>query len=159
MGQHCLYQGLVLIGMAVNELESYIGTAFEGYADAFLDDMRHSPSGYSASTLLAYQTDLEHFEHFLKHRLGRLPLLGDFNAENITQFLESERLDGRKRSTLVRRRAVLRALGAYLNTNGVISIDFFSSEASRINLPIASTSLSKRSRGRSASARCPGRRE
>jgi integrase/recombinase XerD len=143
VGQHCLGQGLVLIGMAVNDLGSCIETAFKGYIDAFLESMRRSQAGYSESTLLAYQTDLEHFDRFLNRSLGHLPLLADFNADNATLFLESEKSAGRKRSTLVRRRAVLRSLAAYLNTTGIIMADFFSSEANRINLPIDSTHPSK----------------
>lgn len=107
----------------------------EGYILAFLETLR-SQKQYSKSTILSYQNDLGRFMEYLHQAFDRLPALSDFNADLVAGFLDSERLAGYRRSTLTRRRAVLRGLETYLSNHGLISANFFSTEANIINKPI-----------------------
>ena len=80
----------------------------------FLQSLNANPI-YSQSTYLAYQTDLRNFLSFLNQHLGRPPRMADFEAQQVAQFLDFERQEGRSRNTLMRRRATLRSLANYLN--------------------------------------------
>jgi site-specific recombinase XerD len=145
VGQRYLYIWLVLIRMVLNDRKKSKKEAFKGYTDAFLYSL-YSQGRYSKSTSLAYETDLKQFNKYLKKSLRRIPTLGDFNAHQVARFLDAERLLGRKRSTLIRRRAVLRSLSTYLQKSGYLENDFFSLEAESINIPIASVDPQKNRR-------------
>jgi integrase/recombinase XerD len=82
----------------------------------FLQSLNANPV-YSQSTYLAYQTDLSYFLSFLHQHLGHAPQINDFDAQQVAQFLDFERQEGRSRNTLMRRRATLRSLANYLNKN------------------------------------------
>ena len=109
----------------------------EFYIEAFLDALKSHP-GYSPSTYLAYHTDLIYFTNYLQRELERTPQLTDFNALHVAQFLESERLIGRSRNTLLRRRAALRSFYTFLNQYGSPEVNIFDSDARLINKPIMS---------------------
>jgi site-specific recombinase XerD len=83
-------------------------------------------AGHSESTQLAYANDLRVFLLYLSNALDRPPLVSDLTAMNVTGFLEAERLQGRRRSTLVRRLATLKYFSAYLVEEKLISPTQFS---------------------------------
>ena len=89
----------------------------ERQVNAFLASME-SRCEYSASTRLAYASDLRVFLNYLQTTLQRPPVLGDLTAEQIAQFLLAEAQSGRHQSTLVRRRATLRSFNRYLDQHG-----------------------------------------
>ncbi|HSO27601.1 MAG TPA: tyrosine-type recombinase/integrase [Anaerolineales bacterium] len=70
---------------------------------------------YSSSTRLAYQNDLYRFMRFLERKEVRTPVVADFTAESVAEFLAEEKAAGRKPSTILRRRASLRRFAAYLH--------------------------------------------
>lgn len=108
----------------------------ESYARAFLAALE-SQFSYSPSTRLAYDNDLRVYLAHLRKTLSREPELADFNPVTVTGFLETERLSGRRQSTLVRRRATLRRFAAYLGEEGVLDGDVFGPAAKRIDAPVA----------------------
>jgi site-specific recombinase XerD len=110
--------------------------ALEVYVVSFLNALKSHP-GYSPSTYLAYHTDLGYFIDYLQRKLERAPQFTDFNSLHVAQFLESERLKGRRRNTLLRRRAALRSFSTFLNQHKSIKVNFFDSDAHLINKPIA----------------------
>jgi integrase/recombinase XerC len=85
---------------------------------AFLASLEGQPA-YSKSTRLAYASDLRVFLAYLQDSLGRPPQAGDLNADQVAAFLETERSEGRRRSTLMRRLATLRRFADYLVFDGV----------------------------------------
>ena len=86
---------------------------------AFLASLE-SQSSYSRSTRLAYGTDLWLFFNHLGETLQRPPTLADLNTQNIADFLEAERRNGLRLSTLLRRRASLKSFERYLIQKGYI---------------------------------------
>lgn len=87
--------------------------------NAFLASLDASPA-CSRSTRLAYASDLRVFLDFLQATLERPPQITDLNVARVISFLEAERQDGRKRSTLSRRLATLRKFNLFLSTSGLI---------------------------------------
>jgi site-specific recombinase XerD len=85
--------------------------------NAFLDSLE-SETSYSHSTRMAYGTDLRLFFNHLKTSLQRTPTLADFNANHVSDFLEAERQEGMRLSTLLRRRATLHSFDRYLRLEG-----------------------------------------
>jgi len=87
----------------------------KGQVSAFLASLESQPA-YSKSTRLAYDNDLRCLVAFLETELGRTPSLEDLTAENIANFLHSEREAGRRASTLLRRRASIRRFINFLSS-------------------------------------------
>jgi integrase/recombinase XerD len=86
---------------------------------AFLASLE-SHSSYSPSTRLAYGTDLSLFINYLRDTLQRSPTLSDFDIHQVSAFLEAERQEGLRLSTLLRRRASLQSFERYLQQEGYI---------------------------------------
>jgi integrase/recombinase XerD len=86
---------------------------------AFLASLE-SRSSYSPSTRLAYGTDLSLFLNYLRDTLQRSPTLTDFDIHQVSAFLEAERLEGLRLSTLLRRRASLQSFERYLQEEGYL---------------------------------------
>jgi integrase/recombinase XerD len=86
---------------------------------AFLSNLE-SQSSYSRSTRLAYGTDLWLFFNHLRDTLQRSPTLADFEAHHIADFLDAERQDGLRLSTLLRRKASLQRFERYLKEEGFL---------------------------------------
>ncbi len=84
---------------------------------AFLASLDAQPS-YSTSTRLAYANDLARFYHYLQRTLQRSPQLSDIDPQSIASFLDSEKLNGKRSATLLRRKAALRLFMAFLSKNG-----------------------------------------
>lgn len=74
---------------------------------------------YADNTILSYQQDLQHFSNYIQNHLGRPPVIMDFNAVQIRDFLRTEQ-NFCKPSTLRRRSAALRQLGLFLAQTGKI---------------------------------------
>jgi integrase/recombinase XerD len=89
----------------------------EQYINAFLASL-DSPTAYSSSTRMAYASDLRIFLDYLHEKLGRPPKLSDLRAEHVADFLSYEHQAGRRKSTLMRRRATIRRFVEYLRTQG-----------------------------------------
>jgi integrase/recombinase XerD len=89
----------------------------EQYINAFLASL-DTPTAYSPSTRMAYASDLRIFLDYLKEKLGRPPKLSDLRAEHVADFLNYEHQAGRRKSTLMRRRATIRRFADYLNSQG-----------------------------------------
>jgi site-specific recombinase XerD len=87
--------------------------------NAFLDSLE-SETSYSHSTRMAYGTDLRLFFNYLKTSLQRTPTLADLHATHVADFLEAERQEGMRLSTLLRRRATLHSFDRYLRLEGYI---------------------------------------
>jgi site-specific recombinase XerD len=87
--------------------------------NAFLASLEASPA-CSRSTRLAYASDLRVFLDFLQTTLNRPPQIADLDIASVTSFLEAERLEGRKRSTVSRRLATLRKFNLFLSNAGLI---------------------------------------
>lgn len=86
---------------------------------AFLASLESQPS-YSPGTRLAYAADLTLFYKFLQGYLNRPPDLSDLNPQSIASFLNSEKLNGKKPSTLLRRKAAIRLFKIFLLDHGYI---------------------------------------
>jgi site-specific recombinase XerD len=99
---------------------------------AFLASLE-SQSSYSQSTRLAYGTDLWLFFNYLRDTLQRSPALIDFDSLKIADFLETERQQGLRLSTLLRRRASLQRFERYLKQEGHLQEDRVSSKLSLID--------------------------
>lgn len=84
---------------------------------AFLTSLE-SRSSYSRSTRQAYGTDLWLFFNHLRDTLQRSPKLTDFNTRQVEDFLEAERREGLRLSTLLRRRASLQSFARFLRQEG-----------------------------------------
>lgn len=91
----------------------------ESYINAFLESLDAEP-GYSESTKMAYGSDLRVFLNYLNESLDRPPKLDDLHTQRVALFLESERDNGRRYSTLVRRLATLRRFITYLQEEDVL---------------------------------------
>jgi site-specific recombinase XerD len=89
----------------------------ERQVNAFLASIE-SQSDYSASTRLAYASDLRVFMDYLTTSLQRPPQLEDLTPEHLALFLQAEGNSGKRQSTLVRRRATLRSFTRYLTRHG-----------------------------------------
>jgi integrase/recombinase XerC len=92
---------------------------------SFLDSLE-TEQKYSESTRLAYANDLRVFLRYLKATLTHTPTVTDLNNPRVTEFIESERRQGRRRSTLVRRLATLKYFSEYLVQEGLLSPASFS---------------------------------
>ena len=99
---------------------------------AFLASLE-SQSSYSRSTRQAYGTDLELFFNHLRDTLQHSPTLKDLTSQNITDFLEAERQEGFRLSTLLRRRASLHSFKRYLKQKGYFQDDLASHQPSIID--------------------------
>jgi integrase/recombinase XerD len=100
--------------------------------NAFLDSLE-SGTDYSHSTRMAYGADLRLFFNHLQDTLQRPPTLADFNASHVTDFLEAERRDGMRLSTLLRRRASLHRFDRFLHLEGYIQNPLLSPELQLID--------------------------
>jgi site-specific recombinase XerD len=69
---------------------------------------------YSSNTCTAYKNDLNRFVDHLEKSLKRPPDLADFAPRQVADFLQLERLAGRRPSTLLRRQASLRRFARFL---------------------------------------------
>ncbi len=103
---------------------------------AFLASLESQPS-YSPSTRLAYAGDLARFYQYLQATLNRAPDLSDIYPQSIASFLNSEKLNGKKPRTLLRRKAAIRLFKLFLLDNGYISAQVESGE-SRVQISIQS---------------------
>lgn len=92
---------------------------------SFLDSLE-TEQKYSESTRLAYANDLRVFLRYLKATLAQIPTVTDLNNPRVTAFIESERRQGRRRNTLVRRLATLKYFSEYLVQEGLLSPESFS---------------------------------
>ncbi|MEK6256930.1 MAG: tyrosine-type recombinase/integrase, partial [Chloroflexota bacterium] len=106
--------------------------------ESFLENLR-TQGGCSKLTLNAYTNDTQQFAGFLHSLNDRPPLVADFNPNQIKQFFDNERLQGRKHSTLLRRRASIRRFALYLNQHQLID------EGQNIGSELTNDSNSKRS--------------
>jgi site-specific recombinase XerD len=86
--------------------------------NAFLASLDASPA-CSRSTRLAYASDLRVFLDFLQTELNRPPQISDLDVASIMSFLEAERQEGRKTSTISRRLATLRKFNLFLSNAGL----------------------------------------
>jgi site-specific recombinase XerD len=93
----------------------------ETEVNAFLDSL-----DASESTRLAYANDLRVFLHFLDGSHEQPPSPNDLNAQQVTAFLKSERQEGRRRNTLIRRLATLKYFQEYLEKEGLVPANSFS---------------------------------
>lgn len=108
----------------------------EPYINAFLTRLEADPN-YSESTKMAYGSDLRVFFDYLENYLHRSPKLRDLNTKQVAQFLEAERDNGRRHSTLVRRLATLRRFIAYLQEEGSLEKNMLDSKNELIDEAIA----------------------
>ena len=103
---------------------------------SFLDSLK-TEQKYSESTQLAYANDLRVFLRYLKVTLAQIPSVTDLNNARVTEFVKSERRQGRRRSTLVRRLATLKNFSEYLAKEGLISPSSFSIKDENIQLVLS----------------------
>lgn len=89
----------------------------EQHITAFLASLDSSPA-YSSSTRMAYASDMRIFLNYLQKKLGRPPQLSDLQAEHVADFLSYEHQAGRRKSTLMRRRATIRRFVDFLRQQG-----------------------------------------
>lgn len=89
---------------------------------AFLTQRITAPD-YSESTQLAYASDLRKYHGFLRHRLHHRPRPEDFSNQTVVDFLKAEAQAGRRRNTLLRRLATLKAFGSFLEQRGYLPIN------------------------------------
>jgi integrase/recombinase XerD len=76
----------------------------------------------SESTRKAYASDLQKFVDFLKSNHKREPVISDFSVKAFFQFLDHEKKQGLKPSTLHRRRVSLKKFAAYLHKTGEMDL-------------------------------------
>jgi integrase/recombinase XerD len=110
----------------------------KGQVQAFLASLE-SQEGYSASTRLAYDNDLRCFIRYLEETWGREPALADFSPEQIANFLNAERVAGRRPSTLLRRRASVRRFASFLRQQQPGWAEWFDVNAHLIEEAISGT--------------------
>lgn len=89
---------------------------------SFLSSLQVRPS-YSINTLQAYRRDIQRFILHLQKILNRPPTPEDWTGQNISAFFETERQQGKRMSTVLRRRAALRRFYQYLIQQGFIPED------------------------------------
>lgn len=127
-----LFQRLIFRrSLITKEMESV-----EAYINSFLTRLDADPS-YSESTRMAYGSDLRVFLDYLENFLDHSPKLGDLNTKQVAKFLEAERENGRRHSTLVRRLATLRRFIAYLQEEGSLEKNLLDSKNELIDEAIA----------------------
>jgi integrase/recombinase XerD len=112
---------------------------------AFLSSLETQQT-YAQNTLLGYSSDLSHLIAYLEEKLKRAPVLDDFRLDMISGFVEAERKAGRRRNTLLRRRATLRQFAEFLTENGHIEEDTNHQLSEHIDSIIAEVSPSQRER-------------
>lgn len=88
----------------------------------FLKDLE-SHLEYSKNTYQAYTMDLRRFVAYLTQNLGREPQVADLSPDMISAYLEAEKKQGYKTSTLYRRRSSLRKFVQYLMTAGICTVN------------------------------------
>jgi integrase/recombinase XerD len=76
----------------------------------------------SESTRKAYASDIQKFVNFLKSYHKREPVLSDFTVKAFFQFLDHEKKQGLKPSTLHRRRVSLKKFAEYLHKTGAMDL-------------------------------------
>ncbi|MFU8773244.1 MAG: tyrosine-type recombinase/integrase [Anaerolineales bacterium] len=113
----------------------------EQYIKAFLASLE-SPNAYSISTRMAYASDLRIFLEFLSEKLGRPPKLSDLQIEHVADFLNFEHQAGRRKSTLMRRRATIRRFVDFLREKGDLPDDTMDLDAELIGQTIHDISTS-----------------
>ncbi|MGE5222618.1 MAG: tyrosine-type recombinase/integrase [Omnitrophica WOR_2 bacterium] len=86
---------------------------------SFLSSLQARPS-YSLNTLQAYKRDIQRFLIHLQKKLDRPPTPGDWTDQQVEAFFETERQEGKRLSTVLRRRAALRRFYQYLIHQGYI---------------------------------------
>jgi integrase/recombinase XerD len=108
----------------------------EAEVQAFLSNLASQPV-YSESTRLAYRNDLLGFITHLKENLHRSPTLADFDADNVVAYIDAERTQGRRLSTLSRRWATLKHFEKFLTQSGLLSSRPLSTNHRPIEIAIA----------------------
>jgi integrase/recombinase XerC len=108
---------------------------------SFLDSLE-TEQKYSESTRLAYANDLRVFLRYLNATLAQTPTVTDLNNPRVTAFIESERRQGRRRNTLVRRLATLKYFSEYLVQEGLLSPKSFSVKDDNIQQVISDVPVS-----------------
>jgi len=116
--------------------------AMETHIKAYVEALRVKRE-VSRSTTLAYENDLHHFCDYLHNILGRAPRLEDFTSMQVAHFLEAEHLAGRRRNTLMRRKATLRGFAAYLVQQGNKKTNILVADNQLINMVIAGAPVSE----------------
>lgn len=111
----------------------------EAHIKAFLVSLENQPT-YTESTRMAYAGDLRVFTNYLKETLHRSPILEDLNGKQVAAFLEAERQEGKRKSTLLRRRATLRRFALFLDQEGSLKKDFLEEGMSLIDETISRVS-------------------
>lgn len=117
----------------------------EDQVRAFLADMQAQPT-YSSNTCQAYHNDLRCFVNFLKDSLHRPPVLQDFTAQQVVEFLNAESRNGRRTSTLLRRRASIRSFARFLSNTHCEWAAEFEAGSDRMDEAIADEALAEPSR-------------
>jgi integrase/recombinase XerD len=117
----------------------------EDQVRAFLADMQAQPT-YSSNTCQAYHNDLRCFVNFLEDSLHRPPVLQDFTAQQVAEFLNAESRNGRCTSTLLRRRASIRSFARFLSGTHCEWAAEFEAESDCIDAAITDEALAAPSR-------------
>jgi len=117
----------------------------EDQVRAFLAEMQAQPT-YSPNTCQAYHNDLRCLVNFLKRSLHRPPVLQDFTAQQVAEFLNSESQKGRRTSTLLRRRASIRSFAKFLSSTHCEWAAEFEAESDRIDEAIPDEAVAAPSR-------------
>ncbi len=73
------------------------------------------------STRISYANDLTRFLEYLQETQNRSPEISDIQPQSIRSFLESEKREGKKPNTLLRRKAAIRLFKIYLSNNGYLT--------------------------------------
>ena len=107
----------------------------EGHVRAFLTALG-SDDAYSSSTRMAYENDLRCFVAYLQDSLTRSPRLSDFTTRQVADFLEHERVQGLRHSTLIRRRATLRRFARFLKKQFPDKVEQFDPSSKLIDLSL-----------------------
>lgn len=114
----------------------------EVHVNAFLASLDDQP-GYSESTRMAYGSDMRVFLDYLRNKLNRSPKLTDLNTKQVADFLDAERKNGRRHSTLIRRLATLRRFTVYLQHVGVLDKEILESDGHLIDEALKSVKPSR----------------
>ena len=117
----------------------------EAEVQAFLTYLA-SQSTYSQSTRLAYKNDLLSFITHLRQIHHRSPTLADFDTHNVVAYINAERSQGRRLSTLSRRWATLKRFEKYLVQSRILPDKSFRTNSRMIELAIAGGASSQPSR-------------
>ncbi|HZD58779.1 MAG TPA: tyrosine-type recombinase/integrase [Anaerolineales bacterium] len=114
----------------------------EVHVNEFLASLDAQPD-YSESTRMAYGSDMRVFLDYLRDKLNRSPKLTDLNTKQVADFLDAERKNGRRHSTLIRRLATLRRFTVYLQHAGVLEKEFFDTNGHLIDEALESVKPSR----------------